>query len=206
VRPDDQALTAGDAFVWAGVLAAGLLPFGAVLLGRARHADVAATSARRSALGDAFASRRASVSRPVAVNAARTKRAASELRRALEALRPALAEAAQAVVDEWEQEEDECGVCVDEELGAGGCCDRVADALREVIAQHLPDVEVTDGGQPGDDHAWIVVYDDREAFAVDVPPGVYETGGGYSWKKVPDAKVAPEDVTIDAVPREWIEE
>jgi hypothetical protein len=111
----------------------------------------------------------------------------------LERLRPELAAAAQTVVDDWVLDEDD-------DYGGGGVCDDVAQALSGVISS-LPGVEVVDGGHDGDDHAWVVVYDDTEAFAVDVPPGVYETGGGYAWKKIEGAKVSPDDIVIEPVLR-----
>lgn len=97
------------------------------------------------------------------------------LKAKLHALRPAIAKAAQAVVDAWEQDEDG----MDDELGAGGACDRVSDAISEVVHEKIEGLEEVGGGQDGDDHAFPIFYDDREAFAVDIPPGVYETGGGY---------------------------
>ena len=114
----------------------------------------------------------------------------------LEALRADMASAAQAVVDEWEQDEDGW----DEEFGSGGACDRVSEALAEVVAR-LDGVEIVDGGHDGDDHAWLIVYDHAEAYAVDVPPGVYEEGGGYSWRKIDGARIGPEDVAIWRVDR-----
>lgn len=126
------------------------------------------------------------------------------LRRDLEALRLALAAAAQAVVDAW----DPSGEDGDPELGFGGVCDRVAAALAEVIVAALGDrVDVLDGGQDGDDHAYLVVVPvdsgEPHAFEVDVPPEIYETGGGYLWRKVEGADIGPEDVIIHPVPREW---
>jgi hypothetical protein len=124
----------------------------------------------------------------------------SLLRRKLEALRPYFARAAQKVVDAWEQNEDG----EDEELGEGGVCDRVADALGTVIAATIPNVELTDGGHEGDDHAFVIVYSDAEAFSVDIPPGVYEVGGGYRWKKRAGAHIGPEDIAIDPIPRHYL--
>lgn len=114
----------------------------------------------------------------------------------LETLRPALAEAAQKVVDEWQPDEDG----FDEDYGGGGVCDDVASAMSEVIGG-LEGVEITEGGHDGDDHAWLVVYDDTDAYSVDIPPGVYETGGGYSWRKIEGARISPEDVVIEPVRR-----
>jgi len=114
----------------------------------------------------------------------------------LERLRPELARAAQAVVDGWEQDEDG----VDEDYGAGGVCDSVSEAMASVISS-LEGVEIVDGGHDGDDHAYLIVYDASDAYLVDVPPGVYETGGGYSWKKIEGAEVSPDDVVIEPVRR-----
>lgn len=121
----------------------------------------------------------------------------------LEGLKPQLAKAAQKVLDEWEQDEEG----FDCELGGGGACDLVSSAMSDVIYDKLPDVEIVPGGQEGDDHAWIVAYrpSSREAFGVDIPPGAYETGGGYSWTKIPDAKVSARDVDISPVDYEAVE-
>lgn len=118
------------------------------------------------------------------------------LRESIEALRPELARAAQKVVDSWEQDEEG----MDDEFGEGGVCDFVARAMSAVLV-NIEGVELTDGGQDGDDHAFVIVYDDKDAFAVDIPPGVYETGGGYSWKKIDGAVVRPNDVLVHEIKR-----
>lgn len=122
--------------------------------------------------------------------------ASSPLIRRLQSLRPALARAAQKVYDGWEVDEDGDG-----EYGSGGICDSVANALSEVVARALNDVTITDGGQDGDDHAYIVVLTDTEAVAVDIPPGVYETGGGYSWTKREGVQFDAGDVALDSLRR-----
>jgi hypothetical protein len=113
----------------------------------------------------------------------------------IERLRPRLAAAADAVVQAWEQDPEEG----DPELGWGGPCDRVNEALQGVLAEGLEgsSAEIEDGGQDGDDHAWtLVTFPDGAVVQVDVPARVYETGGGYVWTKRPNAKVRPEDVSI----------
>lgn len=121
------------------------------------------------------------------------------LKKRLESLRADLAAAAQRVIDEWQP--DEYGW--DEGFGAGGACDEVAKAMSEVVAG-LEGVEIQDGGHEGDDHAYLVVYDADEAFAVDIPPDIYETGGGYSWKKVEGARISPGDILITELDRDLI--
>lgn len=117
--------------------------------------------------------------------------ASSLLARVIE-LRAPLATAAQEVVDAWEQD-DEGFDC---ELGGGGPCDEVARALQGVLSD--AGLDSTEGGHEGDDHAWLIAYDARtkELVGVDIPPGVYETGGGYSWTKLDDATISPSDVDV----------
>lgn len=115
-------------------------------------------------------------------------------------IRAKIAKAAQKVVDEWEQDEEG----INEELGVGGACDRVAEAVGSVIVETLPGVDITSGGQDGDDHAFVIAYDDKSAVAVDIPANVYETGGGYHWKKIQGAVIEPGDVVVEEVDRKWI--
>lgn len=110
-------------------------------------------------------------------------------RSALEALRPQMAAAAQKVYDEWQPGEDD-------DFGGGGICDEVAVEIGGVIVGAIEDVEIADGGQDGDDHAWVIVGKDGEAYGVDIPPNVYETGSGYNWTKIPDVTIEPEDIDI----------
>jgi|SRR5215475_4460030 len=110
------------------------------------------------------------------------------------ALKPDLATAAQMEYDAWDQDEEG----FDCEVGTGGICDRVADAMENVLsADH--GIETARGGQAGDDHAYILANLKEGVYSVDIPPGVYETGGGYTWQKIPDVKISPDDVQIDRV-------
>ena len=113
----------------------------------------------------------------------------------LNSLKLKLAKAAQRVVDDWEQDEEGFDI----QFGGGGACDEVCQAMGGVIVENINlDLEILDGGQPGDDHAWLVVHNSEtgEAFGVDIPAGVYERGGGYAWTKLEDVKIEPSDVDI----------
>jgi len=123
----------------------------------------------------------------------------SQLGKMIQALRPQLAAAAQSVYDEWEQDADG----LDFELGSGGICDRISEAMASVIVGSIPDVQIADGGAEGDDHAWLIVHDGRQGYHVDIPAHIYEHGGGYSWTKRPDVKFSPNDVEISQIPADW---
>lgn len=114
---------------------------------------------------------------------------------AIDAARPEIAKAAQAVYDSWAQ--DAGGM--DEELGSGGICDEVAEAIASVFS--MKGYDTTSGGQDGDDHAYTIVYDQNKAYAVDIPCQVYEIGGGYSWKKRPGVMIQASDVAVWEVER-----
>jgi len=130
------------------------------------------------------------------------------LEAALETLKNQFAMAAQKVYDEWDQDEDG----FDEMLGAGGICDDISRAFAEVVNEQLApkmgfeDVELLDGGEHGDDHAYVVVINPQsnEAVAVDIPPHVYEEGGGMSWRKKPGVKFSENDISLTDVDYELI--
>lgn len=110
----------------------------------------------------------------------------------VDALRAALAEAAQRVYDAWDQDAEG----VDPELGTGGICDGVADAMAEVLGRLDGADAVTEYCQT-DTHTYVVLAIDEGVFKVDVPAAAYETGFGYVWRKRPGIKLKPEDVSIE---------
>lgn len=121
------------------------------------------------------------------------------LKQQIKALIPDILVAAQKILDEWNV--DDSG---DVEFGHGGACDAINYAIQNILGQL--DVSIIDGGQPGDDHAFSIVYSDTEAYVVDIPANVYETGSGYSWKKIPNVKLTDQDIIIEKFNRDWIEE
>jgi len=119
------------------------------------------------------------------------KRDSSEVRGAADQL----ITAAQAVLDEWEQDEDG----LDPELGAGGACQEVASAMAGALSEIGVDevVEVYtefDGG-----HVFLVANLADGVFRVDVPPGAYETGAGYVWHKRDGVQLLPENLILERV-------
>jgi predicted ABC-type ATPase len=126
---------------------------------------------------------------------------AESVGQALEDSKAQIASKAQEVYDAWSQDEEGA----DDEYGGGGICDAVNGEIQGVIAGWLPEgVEIVDGGAEGEDHAWTIVVGPDFAYNVDIPPGVYESGGGYSWKKIPGVTIGPDHVAIDRLPDEWV--
>ena len=124
------------------------------------------------------------------------------LKSQLYSLRLKIIEAAQRVLDEWFQDDEG----VSDEFGGGGVCDQISNAIMGVVGQHIPNVNFMDGGQDGDDHAYPIIYNDEKAFIIDIPNYIYEIGGGYSWRKIPNVILKENDVVIEEIDRSLIEE
>jgi hypothetical protein len=118
----------------------------------------------------------------------------SEEKRTIElnSLKSQLARAAQKVYDAWDQ--DENGQC--EMLGSGGICQDIADALCTILDQNY--IECTSVSQQvGEQHVYAVAKTSDGIYDVDIPPYLYEEGGGYCWKKIPNIKFDERYVTIN---------
>jgi hypothetical protein len=114
---------------------------------------------------------------------------------AIRALAPALAEAAQAVYDAWEQ--DEHGL--DPELDAGGICHLVAEAFVPILAEAGVEGIATVQAACGENHVFAVALLESGVHVIDISPYVYEHGAAYTWTKRPGVRIRPEDVAVDRV-------
>lgn len=110
----------------------------------------------------------------------------------LDSLKSELASAAQKVYDDWGQNEE--GYC--DWLGYGGICQDIAEAMAEVLNKH--NIECTTVSQQvGEQHVYVVAKTENGVFEVDIPPYLYETGGGYCWKKISNVVFDSRYVTIN---------
>jgi len=117
----------------------------------------------------------------------------SMLFQALWAARPQMAAAAQKVYDEWQQDENG----EDADMGVGGICQDIAAAIADVVSGVTHHEATTVSAACGEQHVWCVAYTTDEAYHVDIPYSIYERGGGYTWKKVPDVKFDPDHITFE---------
>lgn len=109
----------------------------------------------------------------------------------LRALSPALISAAQAELDAWEQDENG----IDEHLGGGGACQEIAGSFARIIGDAggtTAEIYTEfDGG-----HVFLMAHLEEGAFSVDIPPFVYEYGGGYTWTKREGIVLSEGDLVI----------
>lgn len=107
-------------------------------------------------------------------------------------LLPALASAAQRAYDEWDQNDEG----IDEVLGPGGVCQDVAENMADVLVSKGIEAQ-TVSAAVGDQHVYVVVQLPDGVYTVDIPPGVYEAGAGYNWRKIPGVRFEPGYVVVD---------
>lgn len=104
-----------------------------------------------------------------------------------------LAHAAQGVYDEWDADSDpNYG---DAEVGFGGICQDIADAMCEVLDRQGIEC-ATVSAQVGDQHVYAVAQCSDGVFEVDIPPSVYERGSGYNWTKIEGVRFSGDHVVV----------
>jgi hypothetical protein len=115
--------------------------------------------------------------------------------RNIAAWKPQMCQFAQQIYNEWDQS-DEDG---DPELGFGGICDLIAEKICDVLGTAGIYCVSHNWGDSGDNHTSVIANLADGVFEVDIPYHVYETGGGYTWKKIPDVVFDPRDVVISQI-------
>ena len=112
----------------------------------------------------------------------------------LEALRSKFCAAAQQVYDSWHQNEQGWS----EDVADGGVCHYIAEAICEVLGEHGID-STSFSFSIGEVHVTAVADINGAAYMVDIPARVYETGGGYTWRKIPGVVFEPNDIHIESM-------
>lgn len=126
----------------------------------------------------------------------------SKLERKLHNIKNKLIKAAQKVYNEWDQING-----YDEIYGSGGICQDIAEEISFILNQYNIDCITVDSGGIGEQHVWVIAFDEKEkvAYNVDIPPEIYESGGGYNWKKIPNVKFNKHDIFISEVDFDIVE-
>ena len=122
--------------------------------------------------------------------------AAVSLAERIRQLTPKFAEEAQKVLDDWVQDEEGYS----EEYGSGGVCHIITEeSFQSVLAD--AGIDSTSISSDHEVHVYAVAFDTdtKEAVLVDIRPWCYETGGGYTWRKIPEVVLEPGDVLIEEV-------
>jgi len=112
----------------------------------------------------------------------------------LKVLIPQMIQAAQKVYDEWDQDNEG----LNPELGAGGICQDIAEEMAGVLSMAGID-SATVSASVGDQHVWVFARFSDGVYSIDIPPGTYESGSGYVWRKKKDVRFDPSDLYIDNV-------
>ncbi len=105
----------------------------------------------------------------------------------MNSLRPQLAAVAQAEYDQWDEDDIDT-------FAGGGICHFIAEKLAEVLDG--AGIQCGTVSSTHEQHVYVVAVTPDGVYEVDVPYRIYETGGGFSWKKIPDVKFVPEDISI----------
>lgn len=111
-------------------------------------------------------------------------------------LSPQLVKAAQSVYDDWNADDEY------DELNGGGICHLIVDEMLGVLGSIRNIYSVSSSHEQ---HVYIVGAFSEGIYSIDIPYGIYETGGGFSWKKVEGVVFEPSDLhfyKISGDPRE----
>ena len=117
----------------------------------------------------------------------------------VESIKRQLAAAAQKEYDDWVQDADG----YNDGLGRGGICHLIADELIDVLYKHKI-YRCYTVSSCHEQHVYVVGQFREGIYLIDVPYHLYETGGGFTWKKLPDIRFDEDYISVtklDSNPR-----
>ena len=113
----------------------------------------------------------------------------------------AMARRAQQQYDDWVLNDEG----YDEEVGGGGICHLIADDLIDELFKHkIYNCQTVCSTY--EQHVYVVGKFKEGVYLIDLPYHVYEQGGGFTWKKIPDVKFERNHIVIsclDKNPKEF---
>ena len=122
------------------------------------------------------------------------------LEQKIKSLRSTFAKKAQEIYDSWDEDI--------EVYAGGGICHLIADGFVEILSENFPDLASFTVSDPNEVHVYSAIINASfeqledeteevfEIYYVDIHHSTYETGGGYSWKKIPNIIFDASDVSI----------
>ena len=90
---------------------------------------------------------------------------------------PDIVKIAQKIYDNWDEDD------IDTYVG-GGICHIIADEIAYFLRSKDIDVYVVSSNF--EQHVYCILQVKEGVYSLDIPPYLYERGGGYSWSKIPD--------------------
>ena len=107
-------------------------------------------------------------------------------------LKPQIANIVQIVYDKW----DETNV---DTYANGGICHLIADEINDFLYKHK--IESYTHSLDYKQHVVTIAVDSNQktCYMIDVPESIYETGGGFKWKKISDVVFEPDDIEISSL-------
>jgi hypothetical protein len=99
--------------------------------------------------------------------------------------------------DDWDEEDRDT-------YAGGGICHIIADTMCDVLGDL--GIDCTPVSCSYEQHVYIAARFAEGIYTIDIPYHVYETGGGFSWQKIPDVRFSARDVVFYRVsgdPADW---
>jgi predicted chitinase/8-oxo-dGTP pyrophosphatase MutT (NUDIX family)/uncharacterized ParB-like nuclease family protein/FMN phosphatase YigB (HAD superfamily) len=98
---------------------------------------------------------------------------------------PRILEKVQRVYDDWDEADRDT-------YAGGGICHLLADEICDVLGSM--GIECATVSCSTEQHVYVGAKFEEGVYSIDIPYHIYETGGGFSWQKIPDIKFEPNDV------------
>jgi len=98
---------------------------------------------------------------------------------------PRILEKVQRVYDDWDESDRDT-------YAGGGICHLLADEICDVLGSM--GIECATVSCSMEQHVYVAAKFEEGVYSIDIPYHIYETGGGFSWQKIPDIKFEPNDV------------
>ncbi len=125
----------------------------------------------------------------------------------IQSILPDILKLAQEEYDKWEQDEEGYA----EGYGYGGICHLIAEQIANRISAN--GIICTTVSSDHEVHVYTVIRLPKSSqnpgvYQIDIRPYIYESGGGYTWKKLPDVIFDESDIEVSRLspdPRDFKE-